>query len=348
MIIVAALAGLIYVVHVPLIHGPSLMETPEELSLADLLPEHTGSMADRLRASMAAMDDAGATSVIVVHDGKLLAEWGDTARVSSIHSVRKSIVGILYGIAESRGLIDTSKTLDALGVDEQHQPLTVAEKSASIHDLLTSRSGVYHPSVNDDGGAAPRRGTHAPDAHFYYNNWSFNALGGIFEQETGMTLNEAFGEWIAAPTGMQDVDEHTVRYDFEPTASVFPAYRFWLSGRDMARFGLLVLNEGAWEGEQIIPREWLQRSFTAYSEHVRGEGVGYGYLWWLMPDGVIMATGTGGQKLWLDPARKLMISTRVDTGDGFSRGVWWQFGVRVHNGHLRALHGDVIRALEKG
>ncbi|MEM7365002.1 MAG: serine hydrolase [Pseudomonadota bacterium] len=330
-----------------LIHGPSLQPTVETDSLATSLGDARADFMTPLGSSMAAMDAAGATSVIVIQDGRVLAEWGDTGRVSSVHSVRKSIVGILYGIAEARGLIDVSKTMAELGVDEQQTPLTVAEKSATLHDLLTSRSGIYHPSVNDDGAAAPRRGSHAPDAHFYYNNWSFNALGGIFEQETGLSLNEAFRDWIAGPTGMQDVDEHTVRYDFDHASSVFPAYRFWLSGRDMARFGLLVLNDGVWEGQQIIPREWLQRSFMAYSENVRGEGVGYGYLWWLMPGGVIMATGTGGQKLWLDPDRKLLIATRVDTGDGFSRGVWWQFGVRVHNGHLRALHQDMIRVLEQ-
>lgn len=344
--VLLALAGAIYLQHTDLIHGRGLPPTANDVSLRALLVDRRAEFADALAPARAELEKAGATSVIVIRDSELIAEWGETTRVTSLHSVRKSIVGMLYGIAEAKGLIDLTATLAGLGIDEVHLPLTETERGATLHDLLASRSGIYHPSVNDDGEAAPARASHAPGEAFYYNNWSFNALGGIFEQLTGLTLNEAFREWIARPTGMQDVSATTVRYEHAPRSSIFPAYRFWLSGRDTARFGWLVLNEGMWNGREVIPRSWLRRSFTAYSEGVRGEGVGYGYLWWLMPDGVVMATGTGGQKIWLDPARKLMLVTRVDTGDGFSRGIWWNFGARIHNGHLRALHAAVISALE--
>lgn len=116
--------------------------------------------------------------------------------------------------------------------------------------LLLSRSGVYHSAIYEDFGwkrRKPARGSHAPGERWYYNNWSFNALGTIFERAAGRSIGDAFAEWIARPIGMQDFRAGDVGYltrdavteRIMGNASDHAAYMFHLSSRDLARFGLL-------------------------------------------------------------------------------------------------------------
>ena len=324
-----------------LLFGPKLKPTPKELSLSKDIPPASDWDQTKLQAAMDYMDAKGSTSTIILQNGELVAEWGATNLVSSVHSVRKSIVSALYGIAVSKGLIDINQTLEELGIDDQHPSLSQQEKQARLEDLLTSSSGIYHPSVKDDNGRYPTPGSHSPGTHFFYNNWSFNAAGIIFEQLTNMRLGEAFQKWIAIPTNMEDFKIGDVRYTFGKE-SVFPAYRFWMSGRDLARFALLYTQKGKWKDQQIIPSDWIDKSLIQRSE---GESsIAYGYMWWTMPSGVHLATGTGGQKIWIDPKHNLVLINRVNTGQGFSRAIWHIAGVRINNTHLRKLSDLVLDA----
>jgi CubicO group peptidase (beta-lactamase class C family) len=122
----------------------------------------------------------GTAAVVVLKDGEVAYEFGNLARKYMCHSIRKPFLGALYGIYVQRGIIDIDMTLEDLGIDDIAPSLTHAEKQATIRDLLTSRSGVYHEA----GGEAremidsrPERGSHRPGEYFYYNNWDFNALG---------------------------------------------------------------------------------------------------------------------------------------------------------------------------
>lgn len=139
---------------------------------------------------------------------------------------------------------------------------------------------------------------------------------------------------------MQDFRVQDVRY-FEGEASVFPAYRFWISAGDLARFGYVFASEGAGQGAQIIPRQWVHDSVVKYSTL---DTIGYGYLWWVMADGQYKATGTGGQKVWIHPRYDLVMINRVDTGEDFSRALWFALGPRVSNTHMRKPEGMLLGA----
>ena len=139
-----------------------LGETSAEASLSGVFPPATGWSAELLGDAFDFAQDLRSSSVIVVHNGQLVAEWGDTDKRISAHSVRKSIVSALYGIAVEKGLIDTQSTLEELEVDDQDPPLSAVEKQARLVDLLTSRSGIHHDSVRDDSGSRPESGSHAP------------------------------------------------------------------------------------------------------------------------------------------------------------------------------------------
>lgn len=161
----------------------------------------------------------------------------------------------------------------------------------------------------------PARGSHAPGTFFYYNNWDFNVLGTIFEQETGLALGTAFAEWIATPTGMVDFEPGHVLYETSDTTA-HRIYRFFVSAADLARFGALYANGGRWREQQVVPAAWVTESLQHHST-VENEGPfdGYGYLWWLDDDtGTAWAMGSGGQFVVVDPARALSVVVRNDTG----------------------------------
>jgi CubicO group peptidase (beta-lactamase class C family) len=95
--------------------------------------------------------------------------------------------------------------------------------------------------------------------------------------------------------------------------SNYPAYHFRLSARDMARFGLLFLRHGSWNGTQLVPSEWVKQSTTSYSDTSGyGEGFGYGYLWWVRGYGLnvdcFSARGALGKYIIVIPQRNLVVA----------------------------------------
>ncbi|WP_342628405.1 serine hydrolase [Nguyenibacter vanlangensis] len=258
------------------------------------------------------------TAVMVVQDGKVIANWGNVSRKVNIASVRKSLLSALFGTAISDGRINLNSTLAELRIDDKPPPLTDAEKQATVRDLLMARSGIYHPAAYETADirqSRPKRGSHSPGSFWFCNNWDFNALGTIYRQRTGEDIFRSFAQRIAVPTGMEDFSAADGRYSVE-ASSIHPAYPFRMSARDLARFGQLFLNDGRWDGKQVIPASWVRESTTAYSSTNR-EGMGYGYLWWtLNPQvfgpGAAQASGYGGQHVAVIPSKRLVVVQVVD------------------------------------
>ena len=258
------------------------------------------------------------TALMVVQDGKTVASWGDTSRKINVASVRKSLLGALYGIAVADGRIDLGSTLATLGIDDKAPALTETEKQATVRDLLMARSGIYHVAAHETADIRrkrPRRGSHAPGSFWYYNNWDFNALGTIYRQRTGEDIFKSFARHIAGPIGMQDFTPRDGSYVLEK-ASIHPAYPFTMSTRDLARFGQLFLDDGRWNGKQIVPAQWVAESTTAYSATDRAS-MGYGYLWWALNPatfgkGAALASGYGGQAIAVIPSKHLVVVQVVD------------------------------------
>jgi CubicO group peptidase (beta-lactamase class C family) len=286
-------------------------------------PERVGWSAAGLQKAEEYSATIQTAAVMIVLDGKVLDEWGETATRFNVHSIRKSLLSALYGIHVKEGRIDLSATMQQLGIDDNEPSLTAVEKQATLMNLLRARSGVYHPALYETAGmkaARPPRGSHTPDTFWYYNNWDFNVLGTVFERKTKNSLFREFQTRIAEPIGMQDFRLEDCEYVTGPD-SVYPAYPFRLTGRDMARFGLLFLRKGSWRGRTVIPPEWVEESTKSYSD-ARNSG-GYGYLWWVAVDGrhlpqctlngAYSARGAGGHYILIIPDQKLVIVHRVNT-----------------------------------
>src|SRR5262249_27653401 len=294
-------------------------------------PEAAGWSVDKIAEARSwSRQIAPTAAVMIIQHGVIVAEWGDTAVKSNLHSVRKSLLSALIGIAVDEHRIDLSATMDRLGMDDNAPSLTPTEKTATVGDLLKARSGIYHPALYETAGMArrrPLRGSHPPGTFWYYNNWDFNALGTIYERATGESIFAAFEQRIARPVGMQDYQSSDGEY-FRGAASEHPAYPIRMSARDLARFALLYLHEGSWNGRQIVPRAWVRESTQSYSRAFSelGPGLGYGYLWWIgfpsnmggapavnVPPRTFAAIGAEGQYAFVIPAHDLVIVHRVNS-----------------------------------
>jgi CubicO group peptidase (beta-lactamase class C family) len=291
-------------------------------------PEKLGYNSEKLAQAKQYTEDMNAAAVVIVVDGKILYEWGDVDRKFNTHSIRKSFLSALYGEYVRDGVIDIDRTLEEIGIDDE-PPLSEEEKKATIRDCLKARSGVYHSALYESQkmkDLKPARHTMRAGTHWYYNNWDFNVLGTIFEKLTGKKIFAAIEEKIADPIGMEDFSVEDGTY-ITGDASIHPAYPFRITARDLARFGVLMLNEGRWNGKQIIPRDWIRESTSYYSDAALYGCDGYGYMWWVsknnnkyphlpnvkLPVGTYSARGSGGHYLIIIPAYNMVIVHRVNT-----------------------------------
>lgn len=292
---------------------------------ARVAPDTQGFAPVRLDAAVAYAKQAGSTAGMIVHGGRVVAEWGDVARKSNLYSARKSFMSALIGIAVGRGQLDPDATLARLGIDDAAPALTPAERQATVRMLLQARSGVYHPTVYETAqmqASKPPRGSHAPGTFWYYNNWDFNTVGAIYEQAAGRGTFAALAAELAGPIGMQDYRASDGHYVGDAAVTRYPAYVINMSARDLARFGLLYLHEGRWRDRQIVPATWVAESTRAYSDTPTG---GYGYMWWTStsasgargPHAALLrpaywADGNLGQYAVVVPSLDLVVVSRVD------------------------------------
>ncbi len=303
-------------------------------------PEDAGWSSEELAKVRALSDTLGSAAVMIVQDGVIVTEWGEVERRFLNHSIRKSLLSALFGIAVDRGQLRLSETLGELQIDDD-TPLTPQEKTATIADLLKSRSGIFLPAAHeteDMREKRPERGSHRPGSFWLYNNWDFNTLGTIYNRKTKSDLFSAFKTQIAEPLQMQDFDLRHTYYHLEAQHSRHPAYPFRMSARDLARFGLLYLNEGTWKGARIVSADWVRESTASYS---RSERVwrGYGYMWWrylgeLAALGAYEASGAGGHRIIVVPGARLVVVHRVNT----------YVGKKVSGGRIRRLLKAILRA----
>ena len=255
-----------------------------------------------------ALDALPTTCLLAIKNGKTVYEYGDPAQVSYLASVRKSILSLLFGRPVTDGVINLRSTLEDLGIDDV-QGLLPRERRATVEDLLTGRSGVYHPAASPTGLEAllPERGTVEPGTEFHYTSWDANALGTIYEQQTGRGLFDAVAQDLAGPLGFEDFDPARQRLLGRPEISRHLAHHMFLSARDLARIGLLVLDGG----RGLVPQQWLAQSLTPYAKN-------YGYQWWLpqLSQGpAFMSIGNFGQYLLAVPGRDLVVVHRVAVPD---------------------------------
>ncbi|XMO85663.1 serine hydrolase [Algibacter sp. AS12] len=293
------------------------------------------------------------TGMLVLKDGKILFEYGDTKEISYIASCRKSVLSILYGKYVENGVINLNQTIGEIGIDEYNGLLDI-EKSATINHIISARSGVFYEPANGgyDEKNILERGSVIPGEYFVYNNWDFNVAGSILEIKSGNSVYQEIEEQLAIPLGFQDWNIKNQKRKYNKRKSKYPAHHIYLSTRDMAKIGQLMLNKGQWNGKQLISKNWIDKITTTVTPtEIVNERYGlnesspfqfsYGYMWWLVdnfknhPDfeSAYTAHGWGGQFITVIPklnivvAHKYKVPTLVNWGlkqGGVANETFWE------------------------
>ena len=299
-------------------------------------PTAAGYCQPGLDAATARAKELATTGMTVIVGGRVLWDYGDQQFISYLASVRKSILAMMFGKPLAARKVKLDQTMAELGIDDL-QPLLPEEKKATVGDLLAARSGVYHEAANAActgcgstmGDPPGPRGTVPHGTYFLYNNWDFNALGTIFENATGQNIYDVFEQDFAKPMQFQDFDRAQQRKTTNARASMHPAYHFYLSTRDMARIGYLMLREGRWNGKEIVERDWVKKItkvVTPVDEmnpaNLRKGPFGYGYLWWIWDGpfntgayrGAYTGSGAIGQFITVLPALDMVVAHKTRQG----------------------------------
>lgn len=313
-------------------------ETVPGAAWETVAPEAVGYSSAKLEALRAWVKTQQTGSMMVIVQGRVIFSYGDVSHTSKIASVRKSVLDMLYGADVFRGQIKDdvlNETVKQLKLDDK-VPFLPIEENAKLIQLMAARSGIYIPTGDrDQVKTLPPRGSEYPGSYFLYNNWDFNAVGTAFEKITGKDIFVALQDDLAKPLGMQDFVLAKQKKNYSPE-SVHPEYAMYLSTRDMARLGLLMLDCGQWNGKEVISCDWarystyLQTPFrdinpTGFRNYGEPERWGYGLLWWVWDEqrfpgdswigflqGAYTAAGTGGTYLTVIPGLNMVVVHQVD------------------------------------
>jgi len=242
----------------------------------------------------------------------------DATTRHDVRSVSKSIVSLLWGIADSQGKMPplNSRVVDLL--PELKNLRSAGRETITIESLFTMSSGLdwkeggnYGLFSNDETGlywhssqaryVFKRYMAALSGAHFNYNSGGTAVLAQILAERVGMSLPDYARKYLFEPLGITDWEW---KKDVRGRPLAFAGVR--MRPRDVARIGRMVLAQGEFDGKQIVPAAWLKESLRA---HVDADfGLRYGYFWWT---GEVEALGTkhawsagfgnGGQRLFLVP-----------------------------------------------
>lgn len=270
-------------------------------------------------------------SALLVKDDRLVLEeyfhGYNRLRTHDVASVTKSVTSILIGIAIDQGAVaGTDQSLaDLLPKYADLIQTDPAKQDLKLWHILTMTSGFewdeethpYGDLRNDctqmERSADPVRFVlerplvHEPGAHFQYSGGNAMLLSAIIKSKTGMQADAFAEKYLFEPLGISSYKWGRYANGLTDTGGGLS-----LRPRDMAKIGLLVLNDGRWNGEQVIPKSWVEESTQA---HVAADaGAEYGYQWWRtrVPVGLrsvdtFFAAGYGGQAINVFPELGLVV-----------------------------------------
>lgn len=244
-----------------------------------------------LQAIAADAEAAGSNCMAVVRDGALVASWywngTDVHTTQDVFSATKSVTSALVGIAEADGGLDRHEAASRLVPQWAGGP----SDGVTVEQLLSNDSGRYWSAASDylEMTRAPNRTTyavglsqeHAPGEVWVYNNAAIQTLDAVLVGATGEPTADLAEQRLLGPVGMSD--SSMTRDAGGATATYFGLQS---TCEDMARFGQLYLQQGAWGDRQVVPAEWVQASVGRPSQPINSA---YGYLWWLNRPGSVVS-----------------------------------------------------------
>lgn len=296
-------------------------------------PEHQGMNAAALSALHTTYDSFPLHAAVVVRNGVVVDTYFedgyDENSVFTLQSVSKSITSALVGIAIEQGDIEN---VDVPLSDYFPELLSASDtrwQRTTLRHLLTHTSGIastdsalwyeWRTSENwlDYLFALPIYAE--PGTNFDYSTGNTQILSAVLERATGKTLEEYANEVLFAPLGMTSAGVGA-----SPEGVGDGGNGFYMTTLDLARFGLLYLNSGVWQEQQIVPADWVEASTTTQAQRA-SDGSRYGYQWWVRSFGghpAYVAQGHYGQYIIAVPELSLLIAMNSDYEGPSS--IYWQ------------------------
>ena len=260
-----------------------------------------------------------AKSLMIIRYGKLVFEnyccdEADQDVKRNIQSATKSVTSLTFGIARDQRYFPNLDTLLYDIMPDKFDDDTLKRKITLRH-LLTMKSGLDFDNsqwsvemlINkpeDQVRYALAKPLYAaPGDSYYYRDCDPQLVSSAVERVTGKRLEEIARDNLFTPLGITD---YIWESNIEGT-SLGPV-GLSLKPRDLAKIGKLVLQQGEWEGQQIISHDWILISTSFQTEVPGPEGYRYGFYWWVVPEeGAYTAWGHGGQFIFILPQYEMVI-----------------------------------------
>ena len=258
-------------------------------------------------------------SVLIIRNGYIVHEsYYDPAygvdQIVNIYSCTKSVSSALIGIAIEEGHIGgVNETMVDLFANRTIANLDSRKQAVTLQHLLTMQSGI---AWDDDDAlhmidspdwvqyVLDRPMRDDPGTVWVYNSGGSHLLSQIINQTVGNTTRAFAEDRLFSPLGISDY-----QWEEDPQGVVFGGAWLHLRPRDMAKFGFLYLNNGTWDGDQLISAAWVNESTSLFGyPYSESEPYGYGYQWWLnLEINGYMALGYKGQQINVVPEHNLVV-----------------------------------------
>ncbi len=267
-------------------------------------------------------------SFMIIVNGKIIMENYFNGHTASTlwkwNSAGKTLTSTITGVAEQEGFINSNnKVSDYLGNGWTSAPLA-KENLITCKNLLSMNSGL-DDTLGDDVSPSNLQYTADAGTRWAYHN-VYVKLQDVVEQATGQSWNTYFNAKLRDKIGME-----TSGFWYIGTGTNLGLKIYFSTTRSMARFGLLALNNGNWNGTQVINTSYINQATTA-SQNIN---LSYGYLWWLngkasyclpqtqlqfngslvstAPTDMYCALGKDDQKIYVIPSKKMVIIRMGDS-----------------------------------
>lgn len=271
-------------------------------------------------------------SLLISHRGDLVVERyynkTDPARPANMKSASKSVISALVGIAIEQGLIsDVDQTIDKYFPQFFSPHDKSLKQSITIEDLLTMRSGLETTSNRNYGKwvispnwiqfALDQPLVAEPGSRMIYSTGNTHLLSAILTELSNSDTKTFAQTYLTRPLGFS-----LTHWPTDPQGIYFGGNDLEMTPRQMLKFGELYLNQGRYQGRQIIPQEWVKVSMQPHAISPRGQGRFYGYGWWIRDLAgmkIPIAWGYGGQLIFVVDEYDLVIVSTSDSTPGNRR-----------------------------
>jgi len=281
-------------------------------------------------AVLALVDEAerkalGLHSLLILRHGHSVAEgwWHPygSALPHMLYSLSKSFCSTAAGLAVAEGKLSLDDAVLSFFPDEAPAAPDANLAAMRLRHLLSMSTGHDQDTtgrMREAGdwvhGFLAQPVEHAPGTHFVYNSGATYMVSAIVQKVTGQTVLDYLGPRLFGPLGIQNPTWET-----SPQGVSVGGWGLSITTEDIARFGLLYLQEGVWRGQRLLPAAWVAEATAKQVENGQNPdsdwGVGYGFQFWRCRHGAYRGDGAFGQLCVVLPEQEIVVAITAGTSD---------------------------------